>query len=108
YKTFTLRNGLKVFVIEDDRTPTLSLRLLIKGGAISEGEKNGLSEFVAALLNRGTATRDAATFAEQTDFLGMKVEASSGPDAIGVGAGGLTKYTEKILELFADAVLHPV
>jgi zinc protease len=62
---------------------------------------------VAALLNRGTATRDAAKFAEETDFLGMKVEASSGPDAIGVGAGGLTKYTDKILELFADAVLHP-
>src|SRR5678815_5559329 len=107
YKTFTLRNGLKVFVIEDDRKPTLSLRLLIKGGASTDGSRTGLSDFVAALLNRGTATRDAAKFAEETDFLGMKVEASSGPDAIGVGAGGLTKYTDKILELFADAVLHP-
>jgi zinc protease len=107
YKTFTLRNGLKVFVIEDDRKPTLSLRLLIKGGAVADGEKIGLSDFVAALLNRGTATRDAATFAQETDFFGMKVEASAGPDAIGVGAGGLTKYTDKILELFADAVLHP-
>jgi zinc protease len=107
YKTVTLRNGLKVFLIEDDRKPTLSLRLLIKGGATTDGSSIGLSDFVAALLNRGTATRDAAKFAEETDFLGMKVEASSGPDAIGVGAGGLTKYTDKILELFADAVLHP-
>src|SRR4030095_5169953 len=48
YKTFTLRNGLKVFVIEDDRKPTLSLRLLIKGGASTDGSGIGLSDFVAA------------------------------------------------------------
>ena len=108
YKTVTLKNGLRVFVIEDDRKPTLSLRLLIKGGSTLDGTGVGLAGFTAGLLNRGTATRDAATFAEECDFIGMKLEASAGPDAISVGAGGLTKYTAKILELFADAVLHPV
>ncbi len=107
YKTVTLANGLKVFVIEDDRKPTLSLRLLFKGGSTLDGSKIGLSGFTAGLLNRGTATRDAATFAQECDFIGMRLEASSGGDALSVGAGGLTKYTAKILELFADAVLHP-
>ncbi|HEV7868537.1 MAG TPA: pitrilysin family protein [Chthoniobacteraceae bacterium] len=108
YRTHTLPNGLKVFVIEDDRTPTITLRLLIKSGAIQEGEKTGLSAFVAGLLNRGTKTRDAATFAKESDFIGVRIEAAAGQDAISVGAGGLTKYTDKILELFADAVLNPV
>ena len=107
YKTVTLKNGLKVFVIEDDRKPTLSLRLLIKGGSTLDGAKVGLAGFTASLLNRGTATRDAAAFAQECDFIGMKLEASAGGDALSVGAGGLTKYTPKILELFADAVLHP-
>lgn len=107
YKTVTLKIGLKVFVIEDDRKPTLSLRLLFKGGSTLDGSKVGLSGFTAGLLNRGTATRDAATFAQECDYIGMKLEASAGSDALSVGAGGLTKYTPKILELFADAVLHP-
>jgi predicted Zn-dependent peptidase len=107
YKTFTLANGLKVFVIEDDRKPTLSLRLLFKSGSVYDGPKIGLTGFVAGLLNLGTANRDAATFAQECDYIGMKLEASAGPDALSVGAGGLTKYTPKILELFSDALLHP-
>jgi predicted Zn-dependent peptidase len=103
----TLANGLKVFVIEDDRKPTVTFRLLIKGGALHDGAKTGLSAFTATLLNRGTATRDAATFAQETDAIGVKVEASSGADAISVSAGGLTKYTDSILDLLTDALLHP-
>ncbi len=108
YTTKTLPNGLKVFVIEDDRKPTVTFRLLIKGGDINDGDKSGLSDFVASLLNRGTTTRDAATLAKETDFIGMKLEGGSGADAISVTATGLTKYTDQILDLFADAVLNPV
>jgi len=107
YRTETLPNGLKVFVIEDDRKPTVTFRLIIRSGSIAEGEKKGAAGFVAGLLNRGTEHRDAATFALETDSIGVKVEASSGDDAISVAAGGLTKYTDRILDLFSDAVLHP-
>jgi len=107
YAEKTLSNGLKVFVIQDDRKPTVTFRLLIKGGALRDGAKTGLSSFVATLLNRGTTTRDAGKFAEETDAIGVKVEASSGADAFSVSASGLTKYTDRILDLLADAVLHP-
>jgi predicted Zn-dependent peptidase len=108
YRTETLPNGLKVFVIQDDRKPTVTLRLVIRSGSIADGDKQGSASFVASLLNRGTEHRDAATFAVETDSIGVKVEASSGPDAISVAASGLTKYTDQILDLFSDAVLHPV
>ena len=67
-----------------------------------------LADFVATLLNRGTSKRDAATFAQESDYIGLKLEAAAAPDALSVSATGLTKYTDKILELFADAVLHPI
>src|SRR5204862_404745 len=57
--------------------------------------------------SRGTATRDAATFAQQTDFIGAQLAATSGADAVSVGVSGLTKYTTELLDLFSDAVLHP-
>jgi zinc protease len=107
YAEKTLASGLKIFVIEDDRKPTVTFRLLIKGGSLHDGAKTGLSSFTATLLNRGTAKRDAATFAQETDAIGVKIEAGSGADAISISAGGLTKYTDKILDLLADALLHP-
>ncbi len=108
YKEVTLQNGLKVFVIEDERKPTLTLRLLIKSGSAADGSKTGLASFVAALLNRGTERRTAQQFAEEIDFLGAKLEASAGADSIGVATSGLTIYTDKLLDLFSDAVLHPI
>ncbi|HSI14292.1 MAG TPA: pitrilysin family protein [Chthoniobacter sp.] len=107
YRTVTLPNGLKVFVIEDDRKPTVTFRMIIRSGSIADGDKKGAAGFVAGLLNRGTEKRDAATFAIETDSIGVKIEASGGQDAISIGAGGLTKYTDRILDLFSDAVLHP-
>jgi predicted Zn-dependent peptidase len=107
YRTETLPNGLKVFVIEDDRKPTVTFRLIVRSGSIADGDKKGSAGFVAGLLNRGTEHRDAATFALETDSLGVKIEASGGQDAISVAASGLTKYTDRILDLLSDAVLHP-
>jgi predicted Zn-dependent peptidase len=108
YKQVTMSNGLKVFVIEDERTPTVTFRLLIKSGSAFDGDKTGLAGFVAGLLNRGTATRDAATFATEVDSIGAKVEATASPDSIAVVTSGLTKYTDKLIDLFRDAVLNPV
>ena len=108
YVTKVLPNGLKVFVIEDDRKPTLTLRLVIKAGDARDGDKPGIAGFVASLLNRGTSTRDALTFAKSVDSLGAQLEASAGPDAISVSTSGLTKIADPLLDLFADAVIHPV
>src|SRR6267142_2024615 len=90
YVTKVLPNGLKVFVIEDDRKPTITLRLVIKAGDALDGDKSGIAGFVAGLLNRGTATRDALAFAKAVDSLGATLEAASGPDAINVSTSGLT------------------
>src|SRR5215218_9890085 len=87
YTTKVLENGLKVFFIQDDRKPSVTFRLLIKGGSTYDADKPGLSGFVATLLNRGTKNRDAITFAQESDYIGSRVEATSGADAISIGAG---------------------
>lgn len=108
YVTKELPNGLKVFVIQDDRKPSVTFRLLIKGGSSQDDGKPGLSGFVAGLLNRGTKNRDAMKFAIESDSIGASVEAMSGADAISLGAAGLTKYTDKLLDLLVDAALNPI
>lgn len=103
----TLPNGLRIYVIEDDRKPTLSMRLAIKAGSALDA-KPGTADFVAALLNRGTKTMDALAIAKAVDSLGAKLEAGAGADSTSVSISGLTKSTDKLLALFADAVLNPV
>jgi predicted Zn-dependent peptidase len=108
YRESTLANGLKVFVVEDHRQPTVTFRLLIKAGDACDGPKPGTADATAALLNKGTARRDAATFAKEVDFLGASVEAGAGEDATSVAARGLVKFMPQVLDLFTDTVLHPV
>ena len=103
-----LPNGLKIFTVEDHREPTINFRLLIKAGDAYDRGQPGLADTTASLLNRGTTKRSAEQFAKETDFIGATVEAGSGQDSITVSAEGLTKDLPKILDLFADAALHPV
>src|SRR5688572_6373299 len=81
YHTSTLPNGLKIFVIEDDRKPTVTFRLVIKSGSVFDQGKTGLTGLVTELLERGTTARSAAAFAQEIDFIGMKLESSAGPDS---------------------------
>ena len=107
FKQDILPNGLKIFVVEDHREPTVTLRLLVKSGDAADRTQPGLADTVASLLNRGTEKRNAEEFAKETDFLGASVEAGSGPDATTVTAEGLMKDLPKLLDLFTDAALHP-
>lgn len=107
YQERTLSNGLKVFVVESRRQPTVTFRLLLKRGAIADGDKPGVAKATAELLNKGTPKRDAAKFAEETDGLGASVEAGAGNDSLSVTANGLTKFLPQVLDLFTDAALRP-
>lgn len=100
-------HGLNVYVVENHRDPTVTFRLLIKAGDSLDGDKPGLSDAMASLLNKGTARRTAAQFADETDFLGASVEAGSAPDALAVSASGLARDLPKLLDLLVDAALHP-
>lgn len=108
FQDVTLPNGLRIFVIQDDRRPTVTFRLMVKSGTVFDGSKPGIASFTATLLNRGTTQRDAATFARETDFLGSRIEAVSSSDSISLSASSLNKYTESLLELMSDAARNPI
>ncbi len=108
FKDITLPNGLRVFIIQDDRRPMVTFRLVVKSGAASDAEKPGTASLTANLLNRGTGGRTAEQFAKEADFLGSRVEAAAGPDSISLIASSLNKYTEQLLNLMSDAARNPV
>ena len=49
-ETFTLKNGLKVIIVENHKLPRVSANLTIDNDPYFEGEKAGLSSMMGSLL----------------------------------------------------------
>ncbi|WP_424963123.1 insulinase family protein [Ekhidna sp.] len=103
YETFELKNGLKVFIIENHKLPRVSFNLLVDREPLLEEDKVGYLSIVGQMMMRGTETRTKEQLDEEIDFIGASVFAGS----TNVFASGLSKYQEKILELMTDVAFNP-
>ncbi|MCB0374730.1 MAG: insulinase family protein, partial [Sinomicrobium sp.] len=102
-QTFTLSNGLKVLVVENHKLPRVSFNLTIDNPPVLEEQKAGISSLVGSLLGKGSKKISKDDFYEEVDYLGAFINFSSQ----GGFASGLSKYSGRIIELMADAALHP-
>ncbi len=107
HSTHKLRNGLRVFVIEDKEQPTIALRLLIPGGTSMDGNLPGTAELTAGLLTKGAGKMTALDIAKTIDGIGASISARASGDAVIVSASGLKKHTNTILDVFKNVVLKP-
>ncbi len=106
--TFTLKNGLKVFLVEDASLPVLSVNLVTRsGGETNPPGKPGLASFTAGMLTEGTVTRSATQLAEDSERIGTRLAAASSMDGTTTGLSVLTNNTHAALALLSDVVLHP-
>lgn len=103
YETFTLKNGLQVFVVENHKLPRIQFSLELKNNPILEGDKAGYVSLAGDLIGTGTTTRTKAQLDEEVDFIGANLNTS----ASGVFASSLSKHTNKLLELMSDVLLNP-
>ena len=72
-KTFKLKNGIQVLVVEDDKLPVVTYSLRIDRNPILDGEKVGVSTLLSAMLGNGTTTIPKDEFNEEVEFLGASV-----------------------------------
>jgi predicted Zn-dependent peptidase len=103
YQSFTLKNGLQVFVVTNHKLPKVAFQLAIDIPPILEGEKTGYISAFGDLLARGTKNRSKAQIDEEIDFIGASLSAS----ATGIYGVSLKKHTPTLLNLFADVLLNP-
>ncbi|MNX62942.1 Peptidase M16 inactive domain protein [compost metagenome] len=101
-QSFTLPNGLKVFVVENHKVPTVSYSIMLDIDPIEDPNKAGLSDFIGSLMTAGTKTMTKEQFDEATDMIGANLSASSG----GIYGGSLKKHQDALLKLMSDALMN--
>src|SRR4030095_16651496 len=107
-QTATLSNGLTLILSERRGLPVVAANLVLKTGSDANPlDKPGLANFVSAMLDEGTATRNSLQIADEVAQLGASLNTNSSMDATPVSAGSLTKTFPGRLDLLADVVLHP-
>ena len=103
-KTFKLKNGIQVLVVEDDKLPVVTYSLRIDRNPIFDGEKVGVSSILSAMLGNGTTSIPKDDFNEEVEFLGASISVTFG----GGSANTLTKNNARVLELWSDAIINPL
>jgi zinc protease len=106
--TFTLKNGLKVYLIHDSALPVLSATLVSRaGGEANSVTQPGIADFAAAMLSQGTATRSATQVAQDAERLGTRLGVFANMDGTNAGITVLTSHADGALGLLSDVILHP-
>jgi predicted Zn-dependent peptidase len=103
YEHFTLKNGLKVYVVENHKQPVVSISLVLDRDPLLEGDKAGYVQAAGQMMRTGTTTRSKDQFDEQVDFIGADLGFSS----TGFSASSLKKHLPALLNLTTDALLNP-
>lgn len=101
---YELKNGLKILIVENHKLPRVSYNLTIDRDPIMEGDKAGVTSLLGAMLGNGTTNISKDDFNEEVDFLGARLSFGFS----GGFASSLTKYSDRILELLADAAMNPL
>lgn len=103
-REFQLSNGLQVLVVENHKLPRVSYSLRIVNNPIATGNKAGVESITGSMLGNGTTTIGKDEFNEEIDFLGANLSFGFS----GGFASSLSKYSDRILELMADAAINPL
>jgi zinc protease len=116
----TLSNGLKLVILETDRTPSISLSISIPSSRLRDSENlPGVAEATAAMMMMGTSSGSARQISEALADIGATVSFGGGGGGGRGGRGGgggeegtitvsaLAEDFDQALSIMTDILLHP-
>lgn len=102
-ETFSLKNGLKVMVVENHKLPRVNIVLTLDNPPHLEADKAGVSQLMGGLLGNGSEDISKDEFNQEVDYLGARLNFHSS----GASANTLSKFFPRVLELMAAGALNP-
>jgi len=105
---FLLDNGMTLLVRENPAVPLVAMQAVFLGGLWVEDEAhNGVMNFVAEMVTKGTVNRRARALAEEIESMAGDVGGFAGRSSFGVSAEVLRRDLGQGLELLADILREP-
>jgi predicted Zn-dependent peptidase len=103
-----LTNGLDVWLVEAHEVPLVQVNLVVGAGSGDDpADAFGLASLTAAMLDEGAGTRSALEIADEVEFLGAELGATSSFDASAVRLNVPVRALEPALAIMADVALRP-
>lgn len=102
-KTFTLDNGLRVYVVENHKLPLVTYTIQLDIDVPNDQDKAGIKSVFGSMMTAGTKKRTKDQFIDEQDAIGSRVGVSSSF----AYASSLSKHQDKLLDIFSDCILNP-
>lgn len=108
YETFTLKNGLKVYLLQYGKIPAINVKLVLNTGKVNEapGQQN-YNELVSSAILLGNTKYDIEAQTNKAFALGTFLGTENTKDNTSVYINILNKDLDAGLDLISAAVLNP-
>jgi zinc protease len=100
--------GISAWLVEDHNVPLLALQFAFTGGNAQDPQgKEGLANFLTAMMDEGAGELDSAEFQERMEELAMRMSFSDSRDRLYGSFATLTVNRDKAVDLLRLAVTRP-
>ena len=107
YETYTLDNGLTVYLLEKKNFPLISFAFANNTGSIKDGEHYGLSAFTVEALKFGTENFSKSEIDSIFNFYGSELYLNPGYDFSTISSTVIKDYFDKLFDVFSEVVTKP-
>ncbi|HYP08503.1 MAG TPA: pitrilysin family protein, partial [Bryobacteraceae bacterium] len=107
--SFTLPNGMKVFLLENHELPLINGFVLVRTGNLFDPkDKIGLAELTGTVMRSGgTKSKTGEQLDEQLENIAASVETGIGETSGRVGFSALKENVDEVLAVFQDVLTNP-
>jgi zinc protease len=103
-----LKNGLRVYSIENKEVPLVSYEIIIDGGQLHEDlNKTGVANLVSRMMTQGTARKTPQELEEAIQQLGAGISIFAGKEDIRISVNTLAKNYQQTLALVEEILFEP-
>ena len=102
-----LNSGARLWHLQDTGLPVVSIRVILPGGAASDGSAWGTADIAAQMLRESAGERSAQELAGELRLQANQLWASAGRRTTELGFSGHVNRLEEGLPLLADVIYRP-
>lgn len=107
YKTYTLKNGLRVVTEKIEHLNSISVGIMVQNGSRNETQElNGISHFIEHMFFKGTDKRTSKKIVEDIENVGGQINAFTSKEATCYYIKALNTHLDLSLDVLSDMILN--